>query len=233
MGCTEHELIDLPCGDVKGSINFQDIDYNNYPYPGGTFQIKAQNDSQTCLALPNENGAFSFSNLPTDGLDFTFIENEKEVMTLNHCSFLGGGEPSYLNFYFRIQPDIKNIDYHFEISNDTIWILGKVELDGTPPVECNKIMLYSSFPPNNDQYYDRIVPFDWESKQIKYMVSKVYDLKSGDQINSYFYKKYREYGANFRNYVIKQTFYGSNYDDLRCSYKSASDSTAIYKFIVP
>jgi hypothetical protein len=234
LGCTKHELIDLPTGNVEGSIVFRDIDYNNYLYPGGSFQIKAQCDANTYWASSDTNGSFSFSNLPYGGYSFSLLSNNKELMSIDHCSFLGGGEPSSLNFWFRIQPDTKSINYHFEIIRDTLWIFGQVELDGTPPIESNKIMFYSSFPPDNIRYWNRVVPFDMKSKQIKFMWSKVYDLKSGDYINSYIYKKYREYGAVFTNYVIKQNpyVYEGSYDDLNLWYKTASDSTNVDKFII-
>lgn len=235
MGCTKHELIDLPTGNVEGSIGFKDIDdFNNkYIYPGGSFQIKAQCDTNTYWEIPDANGHFSFSNLPAGGYRFTLIDDKKVVMSIDHCSFLGGGEPSMLSFWYRIQPDIKSIDYHFELNKDTLWLLGQVELDGIPPVESNTIMFRASFPPDNTQYWNRVVPFDWKSKQIKFMWSSASDLKSGDCINSYVYKKYREFGVVFTNYVIRQDFFGSTYDDLKRSYITKLDSTSIDKFIVP
>lgn len=233
MGCTKHELIDLPTGGVEGSITFKDIDYTSYEYPGISFQIKAQSDTNTYWASSDKNGKFSFPDLPPGGYNFTLMDNNKEIMNIKNCSFLGGGEPSSLSFWYRIQPDIKNIEYHFELIKDTIWMIGKVELDGIPPIECNKIMLYASFPPNNSQYYDRIIPFDWKTKQIKCMISKIYDLKSGDYINSYIYKKYKDFGAEFSNYVIKEDYLMSKYDSFKSSFRTASDSTNTYKYIIP
>ena len=233
FGCTKHELIDLPGGGVEGSILFEDIDYYNYQYPGISFQIKAQSDTNTYWASSDKNGRFNFPDLPSGGYNFTLMDTDKEIMSIQHCSFLGGAEPSGLSFWYRIQPDIKSIDYHFEIIKDTIWIIGKVELDGIPPIECNKIKLYTSFPPNNSQYYDHIIPFDKNTKQIKHMISKIYDLKSGEYINSYIYKKYKDFGAVFSNYLIKEDHSMSTYDAFRSSFKTASDSTSTYKFIIP
>lgn len=233
FGCTKHDLIELPTGGVEGSITLKDIDYNSYQYPGISYQIKAQSDTNIYWASSDQNGKFSFPDLPPGGYNFTLMNNNTEIMNINHCSFLGGGEPSVLSFWYRIQPDIKNIDYHFEIIKDTIWMIGKVELDGIPPIECNKIKLYASFPPNNSQYYDRIIPFDKDTKQIKYMISKIYDLKNGEYINSYIYKKYKDFGAVFSNYMIKEDHSMSTYDAFRSSFKTASDSTSTYKFIIP
>lgn len=233
IGCTKHELIDLPNGDVEGSIVFADIDYYNYQYPGILFRIKAQSDSNTFWTSSDKNGKFSFPDLPPGGYNFTLIENNKEIMNIKHCSFLGGGEPSALNFWYHIQPDIKSIDYHFELVNDAIWMIGKVELDGIPPIECNKIMLYVSVPPNNSQYFSAGVPFDLKTNQIKYKLFTVFDLKSGDYFNSYIYKRYKDYGALFSNYVIKEGYSMSQYDRFSSSFKTASDSTSTYKFIIP
>lgn len=228
MGCTEHELIDLPNGNIEGSIGFKDIDdFNNkYIYPGGSFKIKAQCETNTYWALPDANGNFSFSNLPKGGYSFTLMSDGKELMSIDHCSFLGGGEPSKLSFWYRIQPDIKNIDYHFELVKDTLWMLGQVELDGIPPIKCNKVKLYLSF--SLGSYL--IVPFDWETGQIRYEMD--HNLGRGTIFNSFIYKKYQEYGAVFTNYVIKQNFFGSAYDDLHRTYKTSSDSIS-YTFIIP
>ena len=233
IGCTKHELIDLPSGSLEGSIVFNDIDYYNYQFPGISYQIKAQSDTKTYWTASDQNGKFNFSDLPSGGYNFTLLDNNQEIMDIRHCSLLGGAGPSGLSFWYRIQPDIKSIDYHFEIIKDTIWMIGKVELDGIPPIKCNKIMLYSSFPPDNSQYYSRIIPFDLKTNEIKSMVSKIYDLKSGGYINSYIYKKYKDFGAIFSNYVIKEDHSMSQYDRFSNSYKTASDSTSIYTFIIP
>jgi hypothetical protein len=233
MGCTKQEYIDLPGGDVAGSIDFKDIDYSIYQYPGISFRIKAQSDTITYWTSADKNGKFNFSELPSGGYNFTLLDNNIEVMSIKHCSFLGGAQPSELSFWYRIQPDIKSIDYHFEIIKDTIWMIGKVELDGIPPIDCNKIKLYASFPPDNSQYYDFDIPFDKNSRQIRCMISKIYDLKSGEYINSYIYKKYKDFGAIFSNYVIKEDYSMSRYDAFRSSFRTTSDSTSTYKFIIP
>lgn len=235
ISCTKHELIDLPNGGVEGSIVFKDIDNNNYLYPGTSFKVKAQCDTNTYWALSDKKGKFYFSDLPSGGYNFTLIDKDKaeEIMNIRHCSFLGGAGPSVLSFWYRIQPDIKSIDYHFEIIKDSIWMIGKFELDGIPPIQCNKIMLYTSFPPDNSQYFDRIIPFDRKTNQIKYLISKIYDFKSGEHINSYIYKKYKDSGAVFSNYVTKEDHAMSHYDSFSSSFKKASDSTSIYTFIIP
>jgi len=233
MGCTKQEFIDLPGGDVAGSIVFKDIDYSNYQYPGISYRIKAQSDTITYWTSADKNGKFNFSELPSGGYNVTLMDNDIEVMSIKHCSFLGGAQPSELSFWYRIQPDIKSIDYHFEIVKDTLWVIGKVELDGIPPVESNKIMLYISFPPDNSQYFYDVIPFDWKTNQIKHMLFKINSLKSGDYFNSYIYKKYKDFGATFSNYVIKEDHSRNQYDKFSSSFKTASDSTSIYTFIIP
>lgn len=233
MSCTKHEYIDLPFGNIEGSIAYSDINNNNYPYPGTLFQIKAQCDTSVFLVSSDKNGNFSFSNLPSGGYSFTLIGNNKELINIDNCSFLGGGKSSDLNFYFRIQPNIKNIDYHFEIINDTLWVLGQVELDGVPPIESNEIMLFLSSPPDTTLFFPRIITFDWKTGQINYMLSEVHDTEKGLFINSYIYKKYKEYGVTFRNYTIMQNYFVYSYVDENHGYRITSDSTSTYKFIFP
>jgi len=232
IGCTKQEFVNMPDGDVVGTILFDDFNRGYYDYPGGSFQIKAQCCIDTFWASPDENGKFSFSNLPMGGAKFTIYENDRELVCINNCSFLGGGEPSELNFYFKIQPDIKSIVYHFEIINNILWLLGHVELDEIPSMKSDKIMIFMSYPPQN-HYTGIAIPFDWDTGEIRYSFGGIGGSDSGTQINSYVYKKYRRYYVGFKNYVVSYEYYGSLNDELGNSHIVKSDSTTLYSYIIP
>jgi len=233
IGCTKQELIDLPNGNVVGSILFDDTKYGYCDYPGGLIQIKAQCGSTTYWTSPDEKGQFRFSNLPAGDADFTLFENNEELVSVENCSFLGGEVPSQLNFDLLVQPDLKSIDFHFETTNDSIWMIGKVELDGAPSLKLNKVILFMNFPPMTFYSGDPI-DFDWETGIIKCRMFKIYNSDTGSPIYSFVYKKYREYSATFNNHVLHfPQYYRNMYDESYSAKIVKCDSTSIYSFIIP
>ena len=225
FGCNnDSEIIHLH-GQVNGNIRFYKLLENTSTLPNIEFSISGKCDGKEYIAHSNLNGEFNFPDLPMGAYNFTLFYNNDSITSLSDCSFLGGEGPSFLNFDLYGQPDIKDIEYHFEFINNTIWIIGQLELDEDPIIDYNTIYMTIKI-----GYYNSLeiaVPFDPDTKTIKYnWISNYYNYYQGDiDIQSYFFKTNKRYRAEFINNV-------NLYNHFEW-FTLKSDSTSVYTFHIP